>query len=766
MAFPLPDKPSIAVLPFVNMSKDPEQEYIADGISENLITALSNIPEFFVIARNSTFSYKGKSVKIKQVSEDLGVRYVVEGSIQKEGDQLRIIAQLIDALKGHHLWSEKYDRQMEGLFDLLDDIVKNIASALHVELVSGIPDYGCTESLEAWKYLIQGEALFYHMTKEHMIKARELFEKALESDPNCVCCLGYLSASHLVDFRRGFSESPADSYKLGVEIANKALGLSEESAGVQRLIAFVYFLQRQHDKAIISAKKAISIEPNYADAYNNLGRYLHYSGKPEEGIGMVKKAMRLHPYYRPIYLLELVNCYRMAGKYEEAIDANKILLERAQKGEFNLFFPHLLFAEIYMEIGQKDKARSHAAKVLKANPKFSLNSWRKTQFYKDPADTERRLKALRKVGLPENPPLPLPDKPSIAVLPFVNMSGDPEQEYISDGISEEIITALSKTPKMFVIARTSSFRYKGKEVDVRTVGRELGVRYVLEGSVRKSRDQLRITALLVDAKTGNHLWAERYDRELKDVFDVQDEITMKIMTALQVKLASGEQARLIAKGTNNLEAYMKFLLGNNHFERGNKEDNFLAQQIAKETIALDSEYPAAYWLLGWTHLLDVYFRPTKSPKESLMQAFKMAQKTIALDESYAPAYSLLGYLLLMKREHDKAIAQGERALALNPNSADAHAFLARSLNFADRCEESVAMYKKALRLNPFPPGWYFYQLCGAYNCRGMYKDAIEAGKKAVHLEPNNLWAHLILINPYFNSGREQEARAKPLKYSK
>jgi len=232
------------------------------------------------------------------------------------------------------------------------------------------------------------------------------------------------------------------------------------------------------------------------------------------------------------------------------------------------------------------------------------------------------------------------------------------------------------------------------------------------------------------------------------------------MTALQVKLASGEQARLIAKGTDNLEAYMKLLQGNNHFERGNKEDNFLAQQIAKETIALDSEYPAAYWLLGWTHLLDVYFRQTKSPKESLSQAIKMAQKTIALDESYAPAYSLLGYLLLMKREHDKAIAQGERAVALNPNSADAHAYLARSLNFADRCKESVAMYKKALRLNPFPPGWYFYQLCGAYNCTGMYKDAIEAGKKAVHLEPNNLWAHLTLIFPFYNSGREQEAHAE------
>jgi adenylate cyclase len=173
--------------------------------------------------------------------------------------------------------------------------------------------------------------------------------------------------------------------------------------------------------------------------------------------------------------------------------------------------------------------------------------------FKDKAERERLIDALLKAGLPEKPPLPLPDKPSIAVLPFVNMSGDPEQEYLSDGISEEIITALSKTPKMFVIARTSSFKYKGKEVDVRTVGRELGVRYVLEGSVRKSEHHLRITAQLVDAKTGNPVWTERYDRDLKDIFAIYDEITMKVITALEVELTEGETARLTAKGTHTFQ---------------------------------------------------------------------------------------------------------------------------------------------------------------------------------------------------------------------
>jgi len=400
MAFPLPDKPSIAVLPFVNMSEDPKQEYIADGISENLIIALSYISQFFVIARNSTFTYKGKAVKIKQVSEDLGVRYVVEGSIQKEGDRIRIIAQLIDALKGHHIWSAKYDRQMEDLFDLIDDIVLNIASALHVEIAEDLTDYKCTENLEAWEILMKGRKLFDHLTKEDNIKSRELFEQGLEIDPNCLCCIVMLTWTHLIDFMYGWTESRDDSFKLGVELANKALSLYPEKSSVQATKAAIYRFQRQLDKAIIQQKKAIAIEPNSSNYYM-LGIFLHLSGNPEEGIENILKAMRLNPYYNMRQLYNLIQCYRMAGRYEEAIDANKRLLERSQKGEFNLLWPHLFFAEIYTEIGQEDKARSHAKEVLKINPKFSVNDWGKSNFYKNPADLERRLKALRKAGLPE-----------------------------------------------------------------------------------------------------------------------------------------------------------------------------------------------------------------------------------------------------------------------------------------------------------------------------------------------------------------------------
>jgi adenylate cyclase len=355
---------------------------------------------------------------------------------------------------------------------------------------------------------------------------------------------------------------------------------------------------------------------------------------------------------------------------------------------------------------------------------------------------------------------PLPDKPSIAVLPFDNLSEDPKQEYFSDGLTEEIITALSKVPKLFVIARNSTFTYKGKPVKVQQVSEELGVRYVIEGSVRKSGDEIRITAQLIDALNGNHLWAERYDRNLNDIFSVQDEITKKIITAMQVKLTEGEQAKAAAKGTKNLEAYLKYLQSRELIHRINIESNALAKQLAEEAIALDPEYAWAYKVLGQSHMLDVWLGTSKSPKESMGKAIKLVQKAIDFDDTYSEAHGLLGYLFSMTKQHDKAVTLGEKAVALNPNSADSHMRYGKILTFAGRYEEAIPELKKAIRLNPIPPNIYFYSLGIAYCWTGQYEEAIKWCEKAVSREPDSLWAHIMLATVYGLSGRDEEARAE------
>ncbi len=375
-------------------------------------------------------------------------------------------------------------------------------------------------------------------------------------------------------------------------------------------------------------------------------------------------------------------------------------------------------------------------------------------FYLRSAPTPMEVASVEKMAFP------LPDKPSIAVMPFVNMSEDPKQEYFSDGITEEIITGLAKIPCLFVIARDSTFTYKGKPVKVQQVGRELGVRYVLEGSVRKAANRVRISAQLIDAKTGYHLWAERYDRDLKDIFALQDGITMKILIAVQVKLTEGQQARLFGKDTDNIEAYLKLLQGREYSNRFNRESNVLARQMYEEAIALDPEYAMAYLNLSATHLMDLLYGSSRSPKRSLGRAEELVQKALALDDSLAEAYSFLGRIYLTKRQHEKAIAEGERALALAPNSAFVHAALAFSLYYAGRPEEAIVLYKKAIRLNPIPRTWYLCSLGTAYRLTGRYEEAISAYKKALRRAPDSLFAHLGLASAYNLLGREEEARAE------
>ena len=353
-------------------------------------------------------------------------------------------------------------------------------------------------------------------------------------------------------------------------------------------------------------------------------------------------------------------------------------------------------------------------------------------------------------------PLGIPEKPSIAVLPFVNMSGEPGQEYFSDGLTEQIINGLCKVSNLFVIARNSSFVYKGKSVNIQQVAKELGVRYILEGSVQKAADRVRITAQLIDATTGYHLWSENYDRDLSDIFALQDEITLKIMSALRIKLTWGEQARQWGKVTN-IRAFEKEMRGADCFHRYNEKDNKQARHFFKEAINIDNGSAIAYIMLGFTHLLDFVFGWSKSPIESFEQAEKNVEKALALNDSIDQAHSLLGSIYLFKRQHDEAIKAGERAIELSPNGADAHAQLALILICSDKIELAIKLLKRAFRLNPIPQSYFYSILGSAYGVNGQYEKAIDMCKKALSGSPDNLSAYLTLAASYSDINRTEDA---------
>ncbi len=359
----------------------------------------------------------------------------------------------------------------------------------------------------------------------------------------------------------------------------------------------------------------------------------------------------------------------------------------------------------------------------------------------------------------ESAGLPLPDKPSLAVLPFTNLSGDPEQEYFSDGITEDLITDLSKIASLFVIARHSTFAYKGRAVNIAAVGRELGVRYVLEGSTRKAASRVRINAQLVDATTGGHLWAERYDRDLQDIFALQDEITQKIVFALKVTLTPEEQARFRQAPTDNLEAYDYFLRGVESHMRFTQERNIQARQLWEQALELDPDYAGAYASLGLTYFNEWALQWSQDP-QSLERALELAQRAIVLDNSLPYAHRVLGEVYLWQKQYEQAIAQAEQAITLNPNDADGYANLAQILTWVGRPEEALEVVEKAMRLNPHYPVWYLWTFGHASYLTQRYEEAIAAFKRTLAHNPDHFPAHAYLAIVYNELGREEEAQAE------
>jgi adenylate cyclase len=353
----------------------------------------------------------------------------------------------------------------------------------------------------------------------------------------------------------------------------------------------------------------------------------------------------------------------------------------------------------------------------------------------------------------------LPDKPSIAILPFVNMSGDPQQDYLSDGITEHLITDLSKISGLFVIASNSVFTYKGKPVKVEQVGQELGVRYVLEGSVQKSGDRLRITAQLIDAVSGYHIWAERYDRDMEDIFLLQDEVTEKIIATLRVKVEKAEIERVLRKPTESLKAYDYALRGREYMHETTKEQNARAQDMFRVAIELDPRYAGAYAGLGWAYFQDWVHLWNPDPK-SLDTAIELAQKAVAMDPSLPSAYRLLGECHSWKRQYAQAISEIETAIALDPNDAENYAVLSIALGWVGRPEEAVAQMEKAMRLNPYYPVMYLFGLGLAQFSMQKHEEAIVSLRKVLMRAPDFLWAHGLLAVIFAGADRMEEARAE------
>jgi adenylate cyclase len=358
------------------------------------------------------------------------------------------------------------------------------------------------------------------------------------------------------------------------------------------------------------------------------------------------------------------------------------------------------------------------------------------------------------------PSLPLPDKPSIAVLPFQNLSGDPEQEFFADGIAEDIITALSRYSSLFVIARNSSFTYKGHAVDVKQVGRELGVRYALEGSVRKAGNRVRVAAQLVEAEAGNHVWAERYDRDLTDIFALQDEITQAVTIAIAPAVADAEQRRAMRRPPENLDAWAAYQRGLWHFSKGTADDNTLAQKFFQQAIDLDPSFAGSYTGLAYAHRRAAGVFGTRSLAEAEDLAEVLARRAVALDGNDAEARTCFANLLMRRGDYAGALAEIEGALAISPNLASAHGALGSVLTRSGHPREGRIALERCIRLDPHNPNNNLQLLVitiGYYLSR-EYDAAVEAAKRGIRSYPDHSNQYRWLAAALGQTGRIEEAK--------
>jgi adenylate cyclase len=363
-----------------------------------------------------------------------------------------------------------------------------------------------------------------------------------------------------------------------------------------------------------------------------------------------------------------------------------------------------------------------------------------------------------KVSTIPKPVIALNDRASIAVLPFNNLSGDPEQEYFSDGITNDIITDLSKFGEMLVIASNTVFTYKGKPIKVKEVSRELGVRYVLEGSVQRLSQKVRVNAQLIDATTGHHLWAERYNRDINDLFAVQNEIVQTIVATLAIKVDVAERSRAMRKETDNLEAYDYALRGKEFIFRGTRSANIKAKEMFKKAIEQDSRYASAYVGLGWSYFLEAVAGWTEFPVQAMEKALAFGQKALSIGESDAFTHALIGSVYLRLEKYDLAISELHRAIDLNPNHALSHLRLGTIMLFAGHTDEAIQYLQTGLRYHPYTGSDDYGRLALAYYLKGKYGEAIQTLEQGLGRNPNNAWIHLGFAAAYAQAGRSEEAK--------
>jgi len=816
-----PGLKSVAVLPFVNVSGDKADEPLSDGITDELISTLQPVNGLQVKGRASSFYFKGRNERLQKIGQDLQVKYLVEGTVSRAGNKLRITVDLVTAADESQLWATNYDRPLDDLLAIRTDVATRVAESLKGKLLGEerqqLAKRG-TENAEAYRLYLQGRYLWNRRTCKEIMQAIEYFNQAIAKDPGyAMAYSGLADCYNVLPFYMGMPRR--DAYPKSRAAALEALKLDGNLAEPHAALADIKgSLDWDWAGAEVEFRRAIALNPNYATAHQWFSSLLDTLGRHDEALAEIRQAQELDPLSRIINAtlgfqlfqtgkadaavevlrkqiafdpsfavahgnLGWIHYYQ--GRFSEALAEFETMHKLDESGTFALEG----LGSAYARVGRTNDAQNILAQIEELQRQgtdyrvgtawlqYVLGDHESALDSLEKGMTERafgveglysglgwevlrphpRFQAiLRKMNLVPasiTSAPPAVSQKSVAVLPFVNMSSDKENEYLSDGMTEEVLNVLAKVKGLKVPARTSCFVFKGKTDDIRKIGEQLGVATVLEGSVRKAGDQLRITAQLINVADGFHLWSVTYDRDMTNIFTIQSDIASRVADALKVQLLGA-----VTEPTRNIEAYKLYLQGRYLWNRRTSEAIKQAIEHFNQAIAKDPGYALAYAGLAdcYVVLAEYASLPTR---ETLPKARAAALKALELDSSLAEPRAALAAI---KGDHWDWMGSEEeyrKAIALNPNYATAHHWLALLLRGMRRYDDALAEIKLAQELDPLSPvinlnvgDMLFYT--------GRTDLGIEVLKEQITLDPSFAGAHDTLGSHYFMQGRLPEAIAE------
>jgi serine/threonine-protein kinase len=696
----------------------------------------------------------------------------MEGNVRQAGSVIRITVQLVDAITGAQLWAETYDRPFkpDEIFALQDDLVPRIVSTVadqHGVLphsMSEVVRAQDPEQLTAYETLLRGFRYYEGVSASEHATIRASLERALETSPGSADCWAMLSIMYCDEHKFGFNQLP-DSLGRALNAAQRAVEISPTNPFAYEALSQALFFRKEFDSFRNAAERAIALNPMDGATNAFMGILIAFTGDWDYGCAVAERATQLNPHHPGWYWnAAFYNAYRKRD-YKAAL---KMTLEFNMPG---LFYHHVNRAAVYGQLGEREAASKALEELLAQKPDFAntgraeLGKWLRPEF------VEQVIEGLRKAGLeiaddkssssrvsPQTSPtnsLPSLLK-SVAVLPFQNHSVDPEQEFFADGITEEILNALAQMKNLRVAGRSSSFSFKGRNEDLRSVGTKLNVTNILEGTLRRSGDRIRITAQLVDAVSGYQLWSERYDRVVEDIFDVQDEIALAVVDALKLTFFGDAKEAVVKRYTEDAEVHELFLKARYYSYKYTAEGWTRAVELFEKVIEKQPGHAPAH--AGKAAALGCLWFFGLSPADEVVPPSKRAaNKAIELDGNLAGAHLSLGMLnFFYDWEWVKAEQEFKQAILLNAKDAEALSYYALFLGFVDRFDEARALARRALEVDPLSllinmnVGWTYFSA-------GMANEAVAQARKMMEIEPAFFGAYWLKGATSLESGDYEEA---------